>query len=118
MAKLAPSSKLNIVFDIDHTLVFALEKSAYPNLDHEHGKQWGKNLHTLSLAGGYEMWLVVRFGTLQALEYLSTFCNFYAYSHGLNHYIHAILKLIDPEEKYFKNRDETVLAPRDQQEQS
>jgi hypothetical protein len=57
------------------------------------------------------MWLIIRYGVPQALEYLSKFCNFYVYSHGLSHYIDEILKLIDPNEKYFKNREFTVLAP-------
>ena len=47
------------------------------------------------------MWLVVRFGVYEMLDYLNTFCNFYVYSHGLKEYIAEILKAIDPEEKYF-----------------
>lgn len=97
LAELDPSCRLNLVFDIDHTLIFALEKKAYPRLGEEHGVMWGKNLHTLSLQGGFEMWLVVRFGVPQALEYLSTFCTFYVYSHGLHHYVSEILNLIDPD---------------------
>lgn len=62
------------------------------------------------------MWLVVRFGVYEMLDYLITFSNFYVYSHGLKQYIFEILKAIDPEEKYFKNRKFTVVAPRDQQE--
>jgi len=63
------------------------------------------------------MWLIVRYGVKEALEYLSTFCTFYVYSHGLHHYISEILKLIDPEEKYFQERKTRVLAPHDQNEQ-
>ena len=51
------------------------------------------------------------------LEYLSTFCKFYVYSHGLKSYIVEILKKIDPDEKYFKDRHITVLAPINQEDQ-
>jgi hypothetical protein len=34
-------------------------------------------------------------------EFLLPFCTFYAYSHGLKDYIHKILSIIDPEERYF-----------------
>lgn len=47
------------------------------------------------------------------LKYLSSFCTFYAYSHGLRGYILEILDLIDPEEEYFKERATRVLAPLD-----
>ena len=39
------------------------------------------------------------------------------YSHGFQEYIEAILEKIDPDQKWFKNRDKTVLAPRDLDEQ-
>lgn len=60
------------------------------------------------------MWLVIRNGVTEMLEYLSPFCNIYAYSHGLKGYIDTILTIIDPEEKYFLERESRVLAPRDQ----
>lgn len=63
------------------------------------------------------MWLIVRIGVPEMLQYMSTFCNFYVYSHGFKEYILAILNIIDPEEKYFKNREVTVLAPKDHEEQ-
>ena len=63
------------------------------------------------------MWLIVRYGVREMLDYLSTFCNFYVYSHGFKEYIMEILNKIDPEEKYFKNREQTVVAPHDQVEQ-
>lgn len=63
------------------------------------------------------MWLIVRYGVHEMLQYLSTFCNFYVYSHGFKEYIMAILNIIDPEEKFFKNREYTVVAPKDQEEQ-
>ena len=47
------------------------------------------------------------------LEYLHTFCNFFVYSHGLKSYVHEILKKLDPENKYFKDREKTFLAPID-----
>ncbi len=45
------------------------------------------------------------------LEHLGEFCNFYVYSHGLKHYIQEILKNLDPEERWFKDRGVRVLAP-------
>ena len=51
------------------------------------------------------------------LELLSEFCNLYVYSHGMRNYILEVLKVIDPEEKFFKDRDRTVLAPKDEEEQ-
>jgi hypothetical protein len=63
------------------------------------------------------MWLVVRFGVFEMLDYLKTFCNFYVYSHGLHEYIQEILKAIDPDMKYFTNLKTTVVAPRDGTEQ-
>ena len=63
------------------------------------------------------MWLVIRFGVYEMLDYLVTFSKFYVYSHGLKQYIVEILKALDPEEKYFKDRKNTVVAPRDMAEQ-
>ena len=57
------------------------------------------------------MIIVVREGVQEMLEHLSGYCNFYVYSHGLKDYIMKILEVIDPEEKYFKDRKRTVLAP-------
>ena len=62
------------------------------------------------------MWLIVRYGVHEMLDFLSGFCNFYVYSHGFKEYISAILTKIDPTEKYFKNREYTVLAPKDSSE--
>ena len=33
VAEMQPDSKLNIVFDIDHTLIFAIDKQMFPRLD-------------------------------------------------------------------------------------
>lgn len=63
------------------------------------------------------MFIMVRAGVEEMLSYLSDFCTFYVYSHGLKPYITEVLKLIDPEMKYFKDRDRTVLAPADSEEQ-
>lgn len=62
------------------------------------------------------MTLVVREGIYEMFEYLAPFCTFFIYSHGLKQYIHKILDVIDPEHKYFTNREERVLAPRDTHE--
>ena len=50
------------------------------------------------------------------LELLSEFCNLYVYSHGMKPYILEVLKIIDPDEKFFKDRERTVLAPKDEEE--
>lgn len=59
------------------------------------------------------MWIVVRYGVPEMLEYLHTFCNFFVYSHGLKSYIEEILKKLDPENKYFIDRERTFIAPID-----
>lgn len=33
LVELNPNTKLNIVFDIDHTLIFTIEKRLFPRLD-------------------------------------------------------------------------------------
>ena len=63
------------------------------------------------------MTLVVREGIYEMFDYLAPFCTFYVYSHGLKQYIFKILDIIDPHQRYFKNREERVLAPRDSHEQ-
>ena len=133
IAELQPDSKLNLVFDIDHTLIFAIDKKLYPKLLEDYGKEWGHNIHKLVLGEffriyflissvqnigdgrtwSYEMWLIVRYGVFELLDYLNTFCNFYVYSHGFHTYIKEILNKIDPDEKYFKNREQTVITPKD-----
>lgn len=50
------------------------------------------------------------------LDLLSEFCTFYVYSHGMMDYIHSILSILDPSEKWFKERHKRVIAPRSQQE--
>lgn len=47
------------------------------------------------------------------LEFLSEFCEFYVYSHGVLEYVLKILAILDPEEKYFKERNLRVIAPKD-----
>jgi len=46
------------------------------------------------------------------LDFLSQFCTFYVYSHGTRDYVLKILEFLDPDQKYFFERDERVLAPR------
>ena len=47
------------------------------------------------------------------LEFLSEFCTLFVYSHGIKSYIDGVLKVLDPEERFFLERDKRVLAPRD-----
>ena len=108
--------KLNIIFDIDHTLVFSLDANQFPQLVGKLPKINICNiLLILNVLGGglATMLIVVREGVIDMLEYLSDFCNFYVYSHGMKEYIMKILEVIDPSEKYFKDRDRTVIAPLD-----
>ena len=51
------------------------------------------------------------------LEFLSEFCTLYVYSHGIKNYIEGVLNLLDPEGKYFLEREKRVLAPKDGIEQ-
>ena len=67
--------------------------------------------------GTITMLIVIREGVLDILEFLSEFCNFYVYSHGMKEYILKILHVLDPTNKYFKNRETSVIAPTDKLEQ-
>ena len=129
LASKNPKSKLNIIFDIDHTLIFTLLCAEFPQkgngvesileaieIDPKIDPSWNKRVHKI-VVNNVALFLFVRFGVPEMLEYLSTFCNFYVYSHGLRPYIDEILKVLDPDEKYFKNRNATVLAPLNQIEQ-
>ena len=69
------------------------------------------------LETGVQMCLITRHGITEMFEYLSTFCDFYVYSHGIKDYILRIIEILDPYEKFFKLRDQRVLAPKDQIEQ-
>ena len=51
------------------------------------------------------------------LDFLSQFCTFYVYSHGTREYVLKILEFLDPEQKYFLEREFRVLAPRTMAEQ-
>ena len=96
------------MFDVDHTLIYACDRR-------ESRIKPGtlKNTHLLKLSNGFEMILIVREGVYEMLEYLAPFCTFFVYSHGLREYIERILDIIDPKQKWFKNREERVLAPKD-----
>lgn len=59
------------------------------------------------------MTCVVRDGVVDFLKFVSLFCDLYVYSHGLRGYIMEILKVLDPDEIYFKERNIRVLAPKD-----
>ena len=98
LIELQPSTRLNIVFDIDHTLIFSIDKKLYPRLDlHPDYKCFSKisQIHEVTIPNGvskgYEMWLIVRYNVPQMLQYLHDFCTFYVYSHGLYEYVMAIL---------------------------
>ena len=54
----------------------------------------------------------------EMLDFLSQFCTFYVYSHGTRDYVLKILEFLDPEQKYFFERDVRVLAPRTMEEQN
>ena len=126
VAVLQPQFKLNLVLDIDHTLIFSIEKSLYPNLYAEQSKNWPNKIHEIkftmsdehnTISKEIEMWIIVRFGVLEMLEFLSSYCNLYVYSLGIKAYIFAILDIIDPDSKYFKDREATVVCPENKKEQ-
>ena len=86
------SPRLNVVFDVDHTLIYACDRRESRIIP---GTM--KNTHLLKLSNGFEMILIVREGVYEMLEYLAPFCTFFVYSHGLREYIERILDIIDPE---------------------
>ena len=106
------SPRLNVVFDVDHTLIYACDKKESRVLPGT-----VRNTHLLRLNSGFEMMLVVREGIYEMFDFLEPFCTFYVYSHGLKEYIDKILTIIDPDMKWFKNRGERVLAPIDNHQQ-
>ena len=105
---LAP--RLNVIFDVDHTLIYAFDRGLANVMP---GTSRDTHLLSLNDARGTEMTLVVREGIQEMFEFLEPFCTFFVYSHGLKNYIDIILKKIDPNERFFRNRHERVLAPRD-----
>ena len=115
--------KLNVIFDIDHTLVFSIDTKLNLQLASDpHFPKISICMSSSSLSdylgnGMHEMTIVVRDGVGEMLEFLSEFCNFYVYSHGMREYIERVLEILDPQEKYFRDRAHTVLAPKDQMEQ-
>lgn len=108
------SSRLNVIFDVDHTLIYAFDRG-FANV--MPGTTRDTHLLRLHDARGTEMTLVVREGIQEMFEYLEPFCTFYVYSHGLKSYIERILDVIDPVGRFFKERHERVLAPKDPKEQ-
>ena len=80
------SPRLNVVFDVDHTLIYACDRKESRVLPGT-----VKNTHLLRLNSGFEMMLVVREGIYEMFEFLEPFCTFYVYSHGLKEYIDKIL---------------------------
>ena len=102
------SPKLNVIFDVDHTLIYAFERR-WTNMIP--GTTRDTHLLKLNDVHGTEMTLVVREGIQEMFEFLQPFCTFYVYSHGLKSYIDLILDKIDPDQRFFKNRHERVVAP-------
>ena len=110
LVKESLSARLNVIFDVDHTLIYAFERGLAPIMP---GCQRDTHLLKLNDARGTEMTLVVREGIQEMFEFLEPFCTFYVYSHGLKSYIEMILDKIDPQQKFFKERHERVIAPKD-----
>lgn len=110
---LAP--RMNVIFDVDHTLIYAFDISFSTLMP---GTTRDTRLLKLNDARNTQMTLVMREGIEEMFEFLEPFCTFYVYSHGLRGYIDKILDFIDPQQRYFKNRHERVLAPHNQPEQN
>ncbi len=88
------AKRLNVVFDIDHTLIFACnfdprQSTLKPGSTHD--------TRLLKLNCGPDYTLVIRQYVPEMLAFLSQFCTFYAYSHGLREYVLKILDQLDPE---------------------
>ena len=92
MIKEGFSARLNVIFDIDHTLIYAFDRHTSPSFKPDPAT----NSHLLRLDGPIDMNLVVRAGVTEMLEKLSSFCTLYAYSHGLKEYVLKILEKVDP----------------------
>eukprot|EP00347_Sterkiella_histriomuscorum_P000185 403376855 len=106
------AKRLNIIFDVDHTLVFSVDHMSSVVIAND------ETIPKISMSNGRSSHsVIVREGVTELLVFLSEFCNFYVYSHGLKDYIMKVLNILDPSQKYFKNREHTVLAPIDSAEQ-
>jgi len=110
-----------IVFDIDHTLVHSVEaslvkKEAPKTKGRAERINVGKSI-LLKIVDGYEFLVFIRYGATEMLEFLSEFCTLYVYSHGIKSYIDGVLKVLDPDERFFLERDKRVLAPKDAADQ-
>ncbi|TNV79554.1 hypothetical protein FGO68_gene12471 [Halteria grandinella] len=107
------AQRLNIIFDIDNTLVHSVSASQAPPQLHPDAKRFDQ---VLSDGQVFHFAVFIRQGVREMLDTLSEFCTFYVYSHGMMDYINNILNLLDPNLKWFQERHKRVIAPRDLQE--
>jgi len=87
---LAP--RLNLVWDIDNTLIHAQE---YHPVYHSEFLKLEEN--RVITVNGTRFLLTIRFGAIELLREMATFCNMFVYSKGVRVYIDAILNELDPD---------------------
>uniref|UniRef100_M4C423 RNA polymerase II subunit A C-terminal domain phosphatase n=1 Tax=Hyaloperonospora arabidopsidis (strain Emoy2) TaxID=559515 RepID=M4C423_HYAAE len=90
------AKKLSLVLDLDHTLLHALMDTVDGVVD---------DIHFFFISGLDQQHVVkLRPGLTEFLTELSALYDLFIYTHGTRLYAEEIVKIIDPDETYFKNR--------------
>lgn len=94
--------KLNVVLDLDNTLVHSFTSA-------EHEKML-KDPRVRKTRQGYS--LVFRNKLIEFLRYISQFCNLYLHSFGAKSYVHDVITLLQEDEKkpFFRS---AITSPND-----
>uniref|UniRef100_A0AAV1UI70 RNA polymerase II subunit A C-terminal domain phosphatase n=1 Tax=Peronospora matthiolae TaxID=2874970 RepID=A0AAV1UI70_9STRA len=94
------AKKLSLVLDLDHTLLHAVR------VDDVEGKiATTDDIHFFFISGLDQQHVVkLRPGLTEFLTELSALYDLFIYTHGTRLYAEEIVKIIDPDETYFKNR--------------
>ncbi|CAI5709107.1 unnamed protein product [Hyaloperonospora brassicae] len=94
------AKKLSLVLDLDHTLLHAVR------VDDVEGKiATSDDIHFFFISGLDQQHVVkLRPGLTDFLTELSALYDLFIYTHGTRLYAEEIVKIIDPDETYFKNR--------------
>ncbi|CAH0473310.1 unnamed protein product [Peronospora belbahrii] len=94
------AKKLSLVLDLDHTLLHAVRVD---DVVGDIAKT--DNLHFFFIPGLVQQHVVkLRPGLTEFLTELSALYDLFIYTHGTRLYAEQIVKIIDPDETYFKNR--------------
>lgn len=108
--------KLNLVLDLDETLVSTLCKPEEMAMAKNAMSSQNKNIKYISLKIqlGYDepcpLLVFFRPKIFSFLDQISKLYNIYVYSHGMSNYVHEIINNIDPDRKYF-NRNNIIANP-------